>query len=345
MSNYELNNHKKSDATKWWLTLVGFILTGVILVGMMFGIITPVQNVGKNPTTAEQTETSEVYEGFTTRFVNTQNVMLSSETPVTYAANGAYVEQTLTATVSPANATNKKVDWTVAWADGQTGTVTDYVTVTPTSDGSTTASVKCYQAFTGNIIITVTTRESGFEASCIVTFKGIPSEISVSGDVGASDDGVYYLGVGRTYTYDVALSNIFGSVGDEYYDNLEVETELYGTVILADYSNGAFDISTCHEVALDSLTGINSNFISVTFSDAAISITMKKTIESYVREKNINGAMSVVFVDKFYAYGDNGAYFKVHITVPGTSLSKTLKINYDENVVTGVNVSSSEITF
>lgn len=344
MSNQELNNHKKSDAAKWWLTLVGFILTGVILVGMMFGIITPVQNVGKNPTTAEQTETSEVYEGFTTRFVNTQNVMLSAEKPVTYAANGAYVEQTLTATVMPSNATNKKVDWTVAWADGQTGTVTDYVTVTPASDGSTTASVKCYQAFTGNIIITVTTRESGFEASCIVTFKGIPSDIAVSGDIGQSDDGFYYLGVGATYTYDVALSNIFDSVGDEFYDNMDAELELYGTVILANRVGGTFDTTTCHEVTLDSLTGINSNFISISYSDGVLSITMNKTIESYQRGKSIQNG-SVVFLDHFYAYGANGAYFKVILSVPGTSVSKTLKIKYDGNVVTGVDISSSEITF
>lgn len=344
MSNQELNNHKKSDAAKWWLTLVGFILTGAILVGMMLGIITPVQNVGKNPTT-EQTETSEVYEVFTTRFVNTQNVMLRAETPVTYAANGAYVEQTLTATVLPANATNQKVDWTVAWADGQTGTVTDYVTVTPTSDGSTTASVKCYQAFTGNIIITVTTRESGFEASCIVTFKGIPSEISVSGDVGASDDGVYYLGVGGTYTYDVALSNIFGSVGDEYYDNLTVTTSAYGSINVADMTyNVAMENWSVSNGSTITLEGIKSKFITASCTDGVLSIKTLKSIESYYVKKTVSGN-NETYMSKFNGYASDDHYFTVQVTVPGTSLSATLKIDYDENVVTGVNVSSSEITF
>lgn len=230
----ELRNHKKSDATKWWLTLIAFLLMGAMMVGMLTGLITPMQKEDKDSTTAQQTEMPEVYEGFTTRFVNTQNVMLRAETPVTYAANGAYVEKTLTATVLPATATNKKVDWTVAWGSGQTGTVTDYVTVTPTSDGSTTASVKCYQAFTGNIVVTVTTRESGYTAECIVTFQGVPSDIAVSGDIGQSGDGVYYLGVGGTYTYDVDLTNIFGAVGDGYFDALTVTLGAVGSVVLGD---------------------------------------------------------------------------------------------------------------
>ena len=55
---------------------------------------------------------------------------------------------TVNATVKPETATNKQVDWAVSfvnpeseWATGKT--VTDYVTVTPTADGSTTATVKC----------------------------------------------------------------------------------------------------------------------------------------------------------------------------------------------------------
>ncbi|MBQ9117875.1 MAG: hypothetical protein IJY11_01575 [Clostridia bacterium] len=118
-----------------------------------------------------------------------------------------------TATVLPATATNKKVDWSVAWADGQSGTVTDYVTVTPSSDGSTTASVKCYKAFTGNVVVTVTTRESGYTAECIVTFVGVPTDLTATGTFAESGDGYYYFGVGDTYTYNVDLNNIFGTVG------------------------------------------------------------------------------------------------------------------------------------
>ena len=71
--------------------------------------------------------------------------------PKAYAENGVSAQAdtayTLTATIMPDNATNKAVDWTVsfvnpasAWASGKS--VSDYVTVTPTSDGAWTANAE-----------------------------------------------------------------------------------------------------------------------------------------------------------------------------------------------------------
>ena len=85
--------------------------------------------------------------------------------PKAYAENGVSAQAdtayTLTATITPDNATNKAVDWTVsfvnpagAWASGKS--VTDYVTVTPTSDGALTANVECLQAFGEQIKVSVT---------------------------------------------------------------------------------------------------------------------------------------------------------------------------------------------
>ena len=81
--------------------------------------------------------------------------------------------QQLTATITPANATNQKVDWAVewvnpssTWANGKT--VTDYVTVTPTSDGALTANVECLQAFGEQVKVTVTSRQNT-EASATAT--------------------------------------------------------------------------------------------------------------------------------------------------------------------------------
>ena len=84
-----------------------------------------------------------------------------AENGVSAIAESAY---TLTATITPSDAGNKAVDWTVAfkngsstWATGKT--VTDYVTVTPTSEGSLTARVECKAAFGSQIVVTVTSRE------------------------------------------------------------------------------------------------------------------------------------------------------------------------------------------
>ena len=83
----------------------------------------------------------------------------------------------LTATITPENADNKAVDWTVAfvnpaseWATGKT--VTDYVTVTPESDGALKATVKCLKAFGEQIKVTVTSRDNAeASASCLIDYK------------------------------------------------------------------------------------------------------------------------------------------------------------------------------
>ena len=97
-----------------------------------------------------------------------------------------YDSVTLTATVKPDSAADKSVDWAVAfvnpsseWATGKT--VTDYVTVTPSSDGSTTATVKCLQPFGEQIKITVTSRmNTEATASCTVDFAARPSGFAVT---------------------------------------------------------------------------------------------------------------------------------------------------------------------
>ena len=95
----------------------------------------------------------------------------------------------LTATIVPENATDKTVDWAIAWAvppqhsggtigDEDPGsvwamgkTVTDYVTVTPTSDGALTANVECLKDFGAQVKVTVTSRDnSEVKANCLVDY-------------------------------------------------------------------------------------------------------------------------------------------------------------------------------
>lgn len=81
--------------------------------------------------------------------------------------------QQLTATITPSNATNQKVDWTVKWKNANSTwakgkTVTDYVTVTPTSDGALTANVECKQAFGEQVQVVCTSRQNT-EASATAT--------------------------------------------------------------------------------------------------------------------------------------------------------------------------------
>ena len=89
----------------------------------------------------------------------------------------AQTAKTLTATITPSDAENKVVDWSVAWknpsstwANGKT--VTQYVTVTPTSDGALTANVACLKGFGEKVIVKVAVRDAdGIEAACTCDYQ------------------------------------------------------------------------------------------------------------------------------------------------------------------------------
>lgn len=130
--------------------------------------------VFQNPTAAEQTAAGDgmVLTPHNSEFLSVQ---------VSRAAAGeAYETVTLTATVKPADAADKTVDWSVAfvnpssaWAKGKT--VTDYVTVTPTSDGALTAKVTCLKQFGEQIKITVTSRSNpAASAMCTADYRQQP---------------------------------------------------------------------------------------------------------------------------------------------------------------------------
>lgn len=200
----EFNKHKKSDKIKWAFTGIAFLLVFVMFTGLclqLFG--TGKQKPSewfKKPDT-EQTqpeENSGVNEAASGAFISESNgngvkLMSARIAPVMYAAKGVSAQAdsafTLTATVSPSNASFPQVDWTISPADGK-------VTVTPTSDGAATATVVCHEAFSVPYTITVTVRENkSLTATCtcdyvkrvvgmddIVVKKG-DSSVSLNGNI------------------------------------------------------------------------------------------------------------------------------------------------------------------
>lgn len=83
---------------------------------------------------------------------------------------------TLTATVYPVSASDKTVDWTIAWARDAVSAwvsypVTDYVTAQAQADGSTVCIVSCLQAFGEQIEVTVTSRANeNAKATCTLDY-------------------------------------------------------------------------------------------------------------------------------------------------------------------------------
>ena len=213
MSNNELYEHKRSDTVKWILTLFAFILVGVMLAGVILGWFDKKE---EPPAGEEQQQTEDggmvvgEAEGIEMR------VMSAKISPANYEEYGispmAESAQRLTATIMPANATNQEVDWAVVWVNPSSSwasgkTVTDYVTVTPTSDGALTANVECLQAFGEQVKVTCTSRQNP-EASAGSKVDYIKRIISGTMNyLGDKTGSVNFTSAGSTYTY-TATSNV-----------------------------------------------------------------------------------------------------------------------------------------
>ena len=267
--------------------------------------------------------------------------------PMNAAGGETGLTHTLTATVLPSTAKNKLVDWSVIWADSNnTANISEYLTVTPDSDGSTTATVTCLKAFTGNAVVVVTTRESAYTAECLVTYVGVPTDITVSCSGITITNNACALGVGKTYSFNVAPTNTLGTVGNDY-KNLTVTLDAVGSVVLGNYTTytgGTSEWSSTadHTVTVQSLI---DNFITLSYSNGVATVTTKKTIESYYEYlTRMDGGRTKLYTNKYHSsVGD--CYFRLTVTEPNSHVTKTIKITFDSTIVTGVNTSSSQINF
>ena len=258
MSNNELYEHKRSDTVKWVLTLFAFILVGVMLAGVILGWFDKKE---EPPAEEEQTEQAAVTDGEGNAMDEdivypmpekmsfsaaafAQPLAQFGEPSGTTVTSPQSVDVRIEAYVYPESAANKAVDFSVAWGNAPTHgseQVSNYLTVAPDSDGSTTATVSCKKSFGDDtIIITVTTREGGYTATCTVTFTGIASGIEITSSTATkkstSERGEYYeLGTSKTYTFNIGLTNAFNDAAG----NLSV-TEIGGEGNMY-FGNGSYN--------------------------------------------------------------------------------------------------------
>lgn len=175
MENYELKRHQKSDVIKW---IIAFALIFVLLAGLIGTWVVLFEDDAPEEESPAQTETvvtdgeGNPMESGKVYAMPANMVFATTAAEPSDAKDGI----TLKATIDPDTAANQNVDWSVSfvnpsssWASGKT--VTDYVTVTPTSDGALTATVQCLKAFGEQIKITVTSRANEYAtAECTVDY-------------------------------------------------------------------------------------------------------------------------------------------------------------------------------
>ena len=332
-------------------TKISFVVTSLLLlVALCFSMA----SCGLKPDDGENSKVNEENNAesmeassLKTEFVNTAHVMLMAASEPMMAANGV-ITQRIVATVYPENATNKKVDWSVSWADkSNTSNVSNYITVTPDFDGSATATVTCKAAFTGNIVITATTRQNGYKADCVASFVGIPSDITIITNLTPSSDG-YHVAVGNTYAFTTDLSNPFGEVGNAY-KSLQVSVKGVGTIKVASkevyVSSG--NVKWYDDLAeVISIEPIASQFIEASIAtDGTITVNVKKSIESYYSSmERIDSGRTQYYQDCFREYVTN-CYFEIILTEPKSGTTTSFNVIIDPNAVTGVNVDSGEMFF
>ncbi len=189
--NNELQDHKKSDTVKWILTLVAFILVGIMIIGIICGWFDGAKKESDKQQT-EQTQTGGLLVG---ESKGNGIALMSAVIPTSeYASYGISAQSesavTLTATVQPDNtAENTGVDWAMKWKNASSSwatgkSVTDYVTLTPNGEGfmeSKTVTLNNLQPFGEQIIVTATAQDNPqVTATCTLDYAQKVTDFSLS---------------------------------------------------------------------------------------------------------------------------------------------------------------------
>lgn len=183
-----LSYHEKSDKRKWiavsliLVLIIAAIVSGVCtdwyteknkfcLFGHDYGEDNKCIRCGKD----KPIEEFEQANGSVVLNTVMASGMRLNSAPAVAAANEEQ-SYTLTATITPASADDKRVEWTVAWKDADSAwangkIVTEYVTVTATSANALTATVACLKDFGEQVIVTVMSLDnSEVTAQCTVDY-------------------------------------------------------------------------------------------------------------------------------------------------------------------------------
>lgn len=230
--------------------------------------------------------------------------------PSDYAEYGispmAESAQQLRATITPSNATNQQVDWKAEWVNGASPwasgkTVTDYVTVTTTTDGSLVANVECKQAFGEQVKITVTSRQNTkASASATVDYAKRVTSGSVN-YVGGTSGNVNISASGSEFTY-----NATSTFDDNYINASSVFTPVFGTSTVED--EFTYELSVLFSE--DWISALEDNGFSSyldMFGDVVIGDSFSISVGTVMGVQALTD-VGQQYVYEDYMYGSTGAF-------------------------------------
>ena len=270
-------------------------------------------------------------------------------------ADTGYVEETVTALLSPLPELNKGVDWVIEWADNaplKNTDINEYLRVTPDPNDSMTAKIRCYKSFRGSsALLFVTSRNSGAKGSCVVYFVGKPNSLTVNtsgltvGARGTQKD-VYFLNNGQTYTLDIALSNIFGDVGADY-KNYTVSVSGVGSFVKGTASIFPSKYEWSDEVSV-TLDSVKDKYISVSIADGKLVIEAKGRYESEKGNYVGGGASGSIMANRYKQdnVGEGGYLPYYSVVVKASNIDKQIALRfYIDSSVTEVSTIPGEVSF
>lgn len=235
----------------------------------------------------------------------------------------------ITAIITPADAKNRNVTWTVgrdSEAELKDKSVTDYVTVTADSTNSLKATVVCKKAFRGStIVVTVTTEEGGYAASCNVTYEGKPSAIDVN-----SGNALKVNLVGAN-NYAVSLSNVFNDLGEQYYDEVTVKSYTWGGT----YYGGRYNTmngGSWEELGTNSIADLQNieMYVDVTYDNQTLTVNNKKSIVESAYQDMTGSSQGALY----YGYVKSDVKMYVEVTLECIGVEKTVRVNFEPVTLT-----------
>lgn len=271
-----------------------------------------------------------------------------------------YVSQTVTATITPSTVVDKYVTWSVAWANDaplKSSNISDYIKITDESQGNLTATVNCYKSFKGSkAILTCTTRQGGKTGTVDIVYEGVPSSMSITAPMGVTKynlgkDSVDLLYVGKSYSLNLAMDNIFHSVGSNFNDFTVTVTGV-GSVTCGSYSQSGRGAGWSSHSNVVDFNKIAKEFVTCSTSGNTLSINVTKSLYDYYESKETkivegNGE-TTTYTNKLYSINadsdGNKPYFLVTVKHKTLGFSAQYKFFIGEEV-SKVTPSKTTITF